>query len=188
MYEDKSFQGKHALYWPNFLESPSMANTYNEQVTGWARPSELVSKPSLWGSRGVVPDGVKQGQLGDCWFLASAAALAEHPDRIRDLFLNTEYSAEGVFEVILYHRGSPYFMVVDDRLPIYEGKDKRYTDFGVKRTVNSGPSVYGAWWLPLLEKAYAKFNQNYAQLDGGNPEQALRELTGMPVETYDARE
>lgn len=77
-------------------------------------------------------------------------------------------------------------MLIDDRLPIYEGKDKKYSDFGTKTPVNSGSSKHGAWWLPILEKAYAKFNQNYAQLDGGVPEQSFRELTGMPVETYDA--
>jgi len=38
-----------------------------------------------------------QGELGDCWFLASAAALAEYPDRIRRIFKNQEYSAEGIF-------------------------------------------------------------------------------------------
>jgi len=47
-------------------------------------------------------------------------------------------------------------------------------------------SVNKAWWLPILEKAYAKFNVNYATLNGGNPSQALRELTGMPVEMYDS--
>jgi len=35
--------------------------------------------------------------LGDCWFLAVAASLAEYPDRIQKLFVNTKYSREGVF-------------------------------------------------------------------------------------------
>jgi hypothetical protein len=30
---------------------------------------------------------IKQGFLGDCYFLAGLAALAEHPHRIFDLFL-----------------------------------------------------------------------------------------------------
>jgi hypothetical protein len=41
--------------------------------------------------------GVQQGGLGDCWFLASAAALAEYPERIMKIFSNKEYSKEGIF-------------------------------------------------------------------------------------------
>jgi calpain-15 len=35
-----------------------------------------------------------------------------------------------------------------------------------------------------LEKAFAKLNVNYANLNGGNPVEALRALSGMPVEDY----
>jgi len=35
--------------------------------------------------------------LGDCWFLASAAALAEHPDRIKKIFTNKKYDSAGIF-------------------------------------------------------------------------------------------
>lgn len=39
----------------------------------------------------------------------------------------------------------------------------------VDQPVNSMVSPNGAWWLVILEKAYAKFNVNYANLDGGTP-------------------
>jgi len=35
-------------------------------------------------------------------------------------------------------------------------------------------SKNGAWWIPILEKAFAKFNVNYAQLNYGDPGVALR--------------
>jgi hypothetical protein len=53
--------------------------------------------PSLWGRQGVKPAGVRQGELGDCWFLSTAAALAEHPDRIKNMFRNSEYPENGAF-------------------------------------------------------------------------------------------
>lgn len=57
----------------------------------WKRPSEMGAaysnnpwekdfpySPSLWGKKGKpIPNGVSQGSLGSCWFLASASALAE---------------------------------------------------------------------------------------------------------------
>jgi len=41
-------------------------------------------------------------------------------------------------------------------------------------------SVNGAWWMPLLEKAYSKFNQNYQRIIGGVSVETLHSLTGMP--------
>jgi len=39
--------------------------------------------PSFWGPKGYpVPNGIKQGSLGDCWFLAAASAMAESKERI----------------------------------------------------------------------------------------------------------
>lgn len=48
----------------------------------WKRPTEFEKSPSLWGSKGVRPAAINQGRLGDCWLLASMAAIAEWPDRI----------------------------------------------------------------------------------------------------------
>ena len=36
--------------------------------------------------------------------------------------------------------------VVDDRIPISEGMDKRYTNYGVKSPINADVSPNGAWW------------------------------------------
>ena len=123
-----------------------MAQSYINADIGWARPSELSASPSLWGSKGVQPAGTNQGGLGDCWFLASASALAEHPDRIKNIFTNRKYDSAGIFQVTFYMAGEPVKITVDDRLPITEGKDPRYTNFGVKTPFNSNVSNNGAWW------------------------------------------
>lgn len=36
--------------------------------------------------------------------------------------------------------------------------------------------------MPILEKAYAKLDQNYDRLVAGNGDEALRALTGMPTQ------
>ena len=116
-----------------------MYDTYTRRVNGWTRPAEFPgnAKPSLWGTKGVLPNGINQGELGDCWFLAAAAALAEYPQRVHRMFYNDEYSADGVFSVTLYLNGLPVQIVVDDKLPTHEGKDERYTNFGQIRAVNA---------------------------------------------------
>ena len=49
-------------------------------------------------------------------------------------------------------------------------------------TANKGPT--GAWWMPLLEKAFAKRFQHYSNINGGQPREALRTFLGMPTIKY----
>ena len=63
-------------------------------------------------------------------------------------------------------------MTIDDKLPVMDNS----------WPVNARQSVLGDWWVPLVEKAFAKMNVNYANLDGGMQYEAIRALTGMPVE------
>jgi hypothetical protein len=52
----------------------------------WKKISELVQHPEIFHNK-ISPDDIKQGYLGDCYFLAALAALAENPTRIANLFL-----------------------------------------------------------------------------------------------------
>lgn len=53
--------------------------------------------------------------------------------------------------------------------------------------VNARPAPNGAWWLVLLEKAYAKMNLNYVNLESGMQHEAMRALTGQPVVMYQTK-
>jgi hypothetical protein len=56
---------------------------------------------------------------------------------------------------------------------------------------NVGPSRASGWWLALLEKAYAKMNVNYENMSYGsglNQVEALRTLSGAPVEVMDVND
>lgn len=68
-------------------------------------------------------------------------------------------------------------ITIDDQFPMF----RTYDGWNY---VNNAPSPTGAWWLVMLEKAYAKLNVNYANLNDGAPNEALRALTGMPATGY----
>jgi hypothetical protein len=61
--------------------------------------------PSLWGSRGIQPEAIVQGSVGDCWYLSTLSALAEEPSRIKALFENTEYPKNGAFAINFWIAG-----------------------------------------------------------------------------------
>lgn len=169
----------------------------NAEISDWMRPSELDDAGpgfSLWGSQGILPAGVNQGSLGDCWFLAACAALAETPERIRHVFAGREKDSQGFYVFKFYVMGVEKYAVVDDRLPTKDaeeiyGPGYSFSSTGSRYgTFMSGVSENGAWWLPILEKAYAKLTKTYADMNGGNEWEALRAMTGMPVEGYESDE
>ena len=87
--------------------------------------------------------------------------------------------------MFFYLRGERVSVVIDDRIPVLDLGDNYTTPYP---PVNSKPSPAGAWWLVLLEKAFAKINVNYTQLNAGTPGEALRALTGMPVSSHNSNE
>ena len=48
---------------------------------------------------GVSPNDIKQGELGDCYFLSSVSVIAENPERIKKMFLVTEPNDQCVYAV-----------------------------------------------------------------------------------------
>ena len=110
----------------------------------------MTKSPSLWGKKGIQATGIDQGALGDCYFLAALSALAEHPQRIKALF-GSEFTRSGIMQINFYEKGEKKTFVIDDKLPVDKWNRLPFAKI----------SVNGAWWVPLLEKAYAKFNVNY---------------------------
>lgn len=117
--------------------------------------------------------------LGDCWFLSSCAAVAEDANRMTRIMgqKHNHYNKGGIFRFWFYVKSRWYAINVDDRIP--------------SRTWGNGwrpwatwPSDNGAWWMPLLEKAFAKLDQNYDRLAGGNGDEGMRLITGMPVTQF----
>jgi len=85
----------------------------NFQVAGFAPP--LGS--SLWGKNGIEPRDIVQGDVGDCYFLSSAAALAEYPSRIEKLFLTRSVNQENIAAVRVFVCGVPTTITIDTNVP-----------------------------------------------------------------------
>lgn len=178
------------------LFNPSMKG----QVTQWCRPHEIArhdgqtlkgdegwslfmgpaaSRPSVdWQLFRGEPraDDVLQGELGDCWFLSSLAALAEFQDgRFVHALLPAQKSIsnEGVYLVRLCLGGRWRGILVDDRLPCIGGGNY-YTQLGycVTRRLQL--------WASLIEKGFAKACGSYDALVGGEASEALSMFTGWP--------
>eukprot|EP00439_Symbiodinium_sp_Y106_P011743 s6526_g1.t2 len=155
---------------------------------------------------GMSSSDLAQGSLGNCWLVATIAALARRPGAVRRLFVEADPAA-GRFTVQLFDMatGRWELVEVDDFVPctmeddwsdipyeeqadgtrVYNYKDV-YTESGAKRLRKKWVPLFGRpngrqVWALILEKAMAKFVGSYANLSGGTEPFALMALTGFPV-------
>lgn len=76
----------------------------------------------------MTPSDVAQGDLGNCWLMAALGAIAEYPERIKDVFLNDEASEFGKYCLNIYALGVPNTVCVDDYLPFKKNEWTGYED------------------------------------------------------------
>ena len=123
----------------------------------WRRASFAIDKPVLVNKK-IEPNDIQQGFLGDCYFLAGLAALAERPDRIFNLFLLKELNDMNYFSVKMLYRGKWRTVDIDDYVPF------------VLNMPAFGKSNEGELWVIVLEKAWAKVYGSFKQIEAGFPE------------------
>jgi calpain-15 len=52
----------------------------------------LIKEKQCLFDSGIEPNDIKQGELGDCYYLSSLSVLAEYPKMIERLFETKEYN------------------------------------------------------------------------------------------------
>jgi len=122
----------------------------------------------------IEPNDIKQGSLGDCYFLSTLAALAERPRRIRRLFESPKPNEQGCYAVKVCNMGIWTTIILDDYLPC---------SASTKKPIFSR-SHGNELWVLLLEKAWAKIYGSYARIEAGLTRECLHDLTGAPTKYY----
>jgi len=150
-------------------------NFHIESKVHWRRPNEFFNGQqfSIF-DREIEPNDIKQGSLGDCWFMCSLSSLSERPSLVRRLFITTDVNQEGIYKVRFCKGGMWVTVTVDDYFPC---------------APQSAPIFSKAQgnelWVLLLEKAYSKLHGSYGLLRGGWASEGMIDLTGCPTETID---
>lgn len=141
------------------------------------------------------PSDVKQGAMGDCWFLSALAVVAERQYLMEKIFPHQTFNEEGCYEVnfCLDGRWSP--ILVDSCIPAIamDASKKRKRSTSGKHengSVEVQPGIIAqpafasgtTLWPCFVEKAYAKVHGSFSRLSGGFISEAFADLTGSPVE------
>ncbi|CDW83096.1 cysteine protease family c02 [Stylonychia lemnae] len=167
----------------------------------WLTPDEIDTKnqkPQFLDD-GPAPNDVKQGKLGDCWFIGALSVIATRDELLRgsigDQNKSTDFQADqktaelfsrGVYPPLfhIYRDVGLYvfrffkefgwrYVIIDDRIPCFQ-----YS----RRPVFGQCKAEHEFWVALIEKAYAKLHGCYESLISGFIDDALNDMTGLVAE------
>jgi len=144
-----------------------------EPKANWSAHWQNFSNNPLFAAGGPSPNDVYQGGVGNCWFLATLAEVAQRdPSQISS---SITQRADGTYDV-LFHT-SPTTMVdehVDGKLPVNIHGNLEYARLGQD----------GCTWVAIMEKALTYFRNpgspSYSSIAGGWGSEALKDLGGTP--------
>jgi hypothetical protein len=108
----------------------------------------------LFGPSGPNKLDINQGAVGDCYFVASLASIADsNPEFIRNMVIGL---GDGTYAVRFYQAGAPVYVRVDADLWVYEATGQPQ---------NAKLGTGGALWVPIVEKAYTIMRRDRADYD-----------------------
>ncbi|CAI5643295.1 unnamed protein product [Oreochromis niloticus] len=159
-------------------------STSQENDVEWLRPADILKLQKINDEPAFCIDGASrfdfgQGLVGNCWFLSAISALTFKKKLLAQVVpLDQSFkNYAGIFHFRFWRFGKWVDVIIDDYLPTIN-----------KQLLLAHSKCGNEFWVPLLEKAYAKICGSYADLHWGSPSESFKDFTGGVTMTYKLRE
>ena len=128
----------------------------------WGDDVKIISDP-------ISLEDIKLGKVKDAYFVSVMSSLAEFPNSVLQLFKNPSMNLDGnsPIEVCLKIEGKWQVVLLDDKFPC--DKETNQPIF------SNSPSNH--IWGVILEKAWAKINGGYGNIEKGYPREVFQVFT-----------
>lgn len=174
-----------------------------KEIDQWLQESKglgdgILFKTGLGDLMPIHPSDISQGSLGDCYLMASLAALAAaNPQAIKDMIISNQ---DGSFTVRFFNEKTgkaEYVIVRKEDLALNKSGNPLYAEYGDN----------GELWPAIIEKGYAQWiderntkdpffsraaeflgfegKDDYKLIEGGWPQDALQHFTGKVSTVYE---
>jgi calpain len=166
----------------------------------WCRLHEICpNPPPVFLVEGATADDVNQGALGDCWMIGAMSILAMKDELIRGSYTPTPQTVNspiteaeakslftgvyppifhhlrhhGIYVLRFYKNFGWKYVVMDDKIPCLNNPTT-----GEVELFFASCTKKHEFWVPLMEKAYAKIHGAYQALISGDVSDALTDFSG----------
>ena len=145
----------------------------NPEEIIWLRPNEIFdNQPYSIFEHEIKLSDINQGKIGDCYFLSAISSLLKYPQMIYQLFKTLTIPKNNCYQIIMKINSEWKIIIIDDYFPC-----NKKTNFPIfcKPFKNE-------IWIMLLEKAWAKINKGYINIDNGYSFDVFNSLTPFSSE------
>ena len=186
-WEDEDWVSKKALFLSSFFAS-DVDWFRDSNGWRWLSLSEWVrtqhkTEPKLTDGK-LVPDDIRQGELGDCFMLSALSTLTQRQELFWRMLISTDVSPAGVYGFRFQRNGEWVTILIDDKVPFAMSSSTPGGPRSLKPVFANSENPTEMWPV-LAEKAYAKLYGSYQAIEGGYVDSALVDMTGGVAERWD---
>jgi hypothetical protein len=147
---------------------------YNHWKTFETVSTSMGKTFTIIGPSGITFDDIQQGELGNCYFLAALASIANiNPKLIEDMFVDRELWYSNIFKTKWLVNGKESTIAVDNMIPA-----SSYNTFFTH------PTPTGEWWPVVLAKTWAKVYGSFKGAESGSPGDVVTAITRSPSKYF----